>query len=59
MINTVTVDNHGSEVSQFLLHRCIFKDPFKTLVEQKKRNIHMEKANIFFHNCTYTHTNNP
>lgn len=54
MMNTLTVDNHGNEVSQFLLHRSIFKDPFKTLVEQKKRNTHMEKANTFFHNHTYT-----
>lgn len=56
MMNTVTVDHHGREVSQFLLHRSIFKDPFKTLAEQKKRNTHMKKANTFFHNHTYTHT---
>lgn len=55
MMNTVTVDNHGREVSPFLLHRSIFKDPFKTLAEQKKRNTHMKKANTFFHNHTYTH----
>lgn len=55
MMNTLTVDNHGSVVSQILLHRSIFKDPFKALVEQKKRNTHIEKANTFFHNHAYTH----
>lgn len=56
MMNTVTVDNHGSEVSQVLLHRSTFKDPFKTLVQQNERNTHMRKANIFFHNHIHTYT---